>query len=125
MAGLLLQYGIENYFNGHTHALKHYRLDGVDSTDWFTSGAGCMVYTHDHDELEDPKQDVNNTHKLEELFYKKVSGFTSHTFSSDFSTLTSNVLDTDGNVLYTFTTKKQSGSKRAAAIEEKFTKVVV
>jgi predicted MPP superfamily phosphohydrolase len=102
---LFLARKINLYLNGHTHALKHYQIDGNKGIDWFTSGAGCMIHTHDQDQV------VNSAaaHSVEELFYQAVSGFTVHTFSKDFTTLTTKVIDTSGNVIYSFVTAK-SGS---------------
>lgn len=113
--GLFLDRKINLYLNGHTHALKHYQIDGDKSIDWVTSGAGCMVHTHDQDQLKEQCQGVDckveGTHKVDELFYKAVSGFTVHTFAEDFSTLTTKILDDTGATIHSFvTTKAKSDS---------------
>jgi len=99
------------YLNGHTHALKHYRVNAHTDIDFFTTGAGCMVHTHDQDvclgascvSAAEPAK-----YKVDEVFYKHASGFTAHTFSDDFSTLTTDVFDTSGNVLHSFVTAKRN-----------------
>jgi len=112
--GLLLAKNINLYLNGHTHALKHYQIDGNKNIDWVTTGAGCMVHTYDQDTCDTQDcaglNDARYTsdHKVEELFYKRVSGFTVHTFSDDFSSLTTNYLDTNGNSIHSFVTSKTS-----------------
>jgi len=122
--GLLLDRKINLYLNGHTHALKHYQIDGNKNIDWVTSGAGCMVHTHDQDMLITgdghflKPQSNQSSHKVEELFYKAISGFTTHTFSEDFSKLTTNIVDTQGNSIHSFVTAKNSeATKEAVEIE--------
>jgi len=106
--GLLLARKIHLYLNGHTHAMKHYQIDGVTNIDWVTSGAGCMVHTHDQDQ--DQVSFVNGSqHRAKELFYKAESGFTTHTFSEDFSTLTTKIVDTKGGTMNSFVTSKSAG----------------
>lgn len=100
--GLLLARKINLYLNGHTHALKHYQIDGNKNIDWVTSGAGCMVHTHDQDQA----KMLGGDHSVDEIFYQKVSGFTVHTFSADFSSLTTKILDSNGNAIHSFVTTK-------------------
>eukprot|EP00418_Pyrodinium_bahamense_P066433 CAMPEP_0179079286 /NCGR_PEP_ID=MMETSP0796-20121207/35564_1 /TAXON_ID=73915 /ORGANISM="Pyrodinium bahamense, Strain pbaha01" /LENGTH=423 /DNA_ID=CAMNT_0020776617 /DNA_START=14 /DNA_END=1286 /DNA_ORIENTATION=+ len=99
---VLLAAGVRLYLNGHTHALVHYKLDGNQEVDFVTSGAGCMVHTHDQD-LDD--WEVNG-HSRTEVAYKRVSGFTVHAFSEDFSELTTRFIDSAGNAIHTFSTSK-------------------
>eukprot|EP00929_Paragymnodinium_shiwhaense_P036041 TRINITY_DN19366_c0_g1_i1.p1 TRINITY_DN19366_c0_g1~~TRINITY_DN19366_c0_g1_i1.p1 ORF type:complete len:354 (+),score=101.33 TRINITY_DN19366_c0_g1_i1:67-1128(+) len=122
MTGLLQKRGINMYFNGHTHALKHYQLDGDTNIDWVTSGAGCMVHSHDQDVEVGAAE--KKDHDVKEVWYKAISGFTAHTFSEDFSTLSTQILDTDGNVLHSFKTYKKGGKQTTAVADEK-TSVVV
>mmetsp|Transcript_98032 Transcript_98032/g.247388 ORF Transcript_98032/g.247388 Transcript_98032/m.247388 type:complete len:356 (+) Transcript_98032:57-1124(+) len=99
------------YLNGHTHALKHYRINSQADIDFFTTGAGCMVHTHDQDVCLGATCASNEDlerYKVDELFYQAISGFTAHTFSEDFSTLTTKVLDVSGNVLHSFVTAKRT-----------------
>jgi len=109
---LLIARKINLYLNGHTHALKHYQIDGNKNIDWVTSGAGCMVHTYDQDTCDTQDctgltdERYTTTHKVEEVFYKKVSGFTVHTFSEDFSSLTTKILDTTGTSIHSFVTSK-------------------
>jgi len=106
--GLFLERKINLYLNGHTHALKHYQIDGNKGIDWVTSGAGCMVHTHDQDLLANPMP--NSTHKADEVFYKAASGFTVHSFSEDFSSLTTKIIDTTGSVIHSFVTAKNGAA---------------
>jgi len=95
------------YLNGHTHALKHYQVDSRKDIDFFTTGAGCMVHTKDQDVCSSGGcLGVDADHTPNELFYKKASGFTIHTFADDFSSLTTKVLDETGATLYSFVTAK-------------------
>lgn len=105
--GLLLARKINLYLNGHTHALKHYQIDDNKDIDWVTSGAGCMVHTHDQDM--EPLADEVRKHHATELFYKATSGFTVHTFSEDFSKLTTKILDASGSTIHSFVTAKNAG----------------
>lgn len=105
--GALLASKARLYLNGHTHALKHYQIDGRRDVDFLTTGAGCMIRTKDQDVchgatcLTDLAQ-----HSASEVFYQTVSGFSTHTFSDDFSTLTTKVVDTSGKVIHSFVTSK-------------------
>merc|ERR1712124_12526 len=47
-------------------------------------------------------------HQQETVFNKKTSGFTLHTFSADFSSLTTDFIDASGKKLHSFTVKKGS-----------------
>jgi len=114
---LMLAGKVSLYLNGHTHALKHYRVDSRTDIDFFTTGAGCMVHTRDQDVCLGPlcAQGMDpDGHRAEEVFYKAASGFTTHTFSEDFSTLKTEVLDVEGNVLHAFVTAKRSGANHSA-----------
>jgi len=70
-----------------------------------------MVYTKDQEVCSDTaclKID-DSSHKPEELFYKKVSAFSVHTFSEDFSSLKTDIVGTDGVTIYSFVTQKVVG----------------
>merc|ERR1712228_186903 len=98
---------IQLYLNGHTHAMKHYQIDGNKDIDWVTTGAGCMAHTHDREMMA-----TTSSHEVDEVFYKAVTAFSVHTFSDDFSTLTTKFLDTSGATIHSFATAKQgTGSK--------------
>merc|ERR1712039_596272 len=107
---------VSMYLNGHTHALKHYRINSETGIDFFTTGAGCMVHTHDQDVClgaSCPAESAEShrrrrKYRVKEVFYEKASGFTAHTFSEDFSMLTTKALDVSGNVLHSFVTAKRS-----------------
>merc|ERR1712137_1075087 len=99
------------------HALKHYQIDSHADIDFFTTGAGCMVHTHDQDVCLGHSCASNEEHrkyKVDEVFYKAVSGFTAHTFSEDLSTLKTEVLDVSGKVLHSFVTTKRSRANHSA-----------
>lgn len=100
------------YLNGHTHALKHYHIDSRTDIDWFTTGAGCMVHTKDQDTCTSALCGVQTKHTAKEIYYGRLNGFTVHTFSDDFSSLTTNAFDVNGKVVHTFVTAK-SGSEPA------------
>lgn len=108
--GIMLSNKIRLYLNGHTHALKHYQIDSEKDIDFFTTGAGCMIHTKDQDVCTSGVCSPDAAHKVDEIYYKRISGFTTHTFSDDFSTLTTKAIDTEGNVLHSFVTAKKAGS---------------
>lgn len=113
LTGLLLSKPIHLYLNGHTHALAHYHIDGNTGVDFVLTGAGCMVSTHDQEGRGPQNKTLSQTgsgHSYDEKWYKKVSGFTTHTFSSDFSSLTTKFIGTDGSELYTLTTQKNGAT---------------
>merc|ERR1719498_1908670 len=63
-----------------------------------------MVHTYDQDMHNNSTN--GGSHTVDEIFYKKISAFTVHTFSEDFSTLTTKFLDTSGSAIHTFVTAK-------------------
>lgn len=121
--GLFLERKIHLYLNGHTHALKHYHIDGNSNIDWVTSGAGCMVHTYDQEMSTTSDghflkpESKPSKHKADEAFNARKSGFTTHTFSNDFSTLTTNIVDASGSTIHSFVTAKNSEAKNEAEIE--------
>jgi len=52
------------------------------------------------------KSATNVGHTYKSVYNNKVSGFTKHTFSDDFSTLTTDFIGTDGSSMYSFTVTK-------------------
>eukprot|EP00928_Gymnodinium_smaydae_P080058 TRINITY_DN63861_c0_g1_i1.p1 TRINITY_DN63861_c0_g1~~TRINITY_DN63861_c0_g1_i1.p1 ORF type:complete len:450 (-),score=112.05 TRINITY_DN63861_c0_g1_i1:193-1542(-) len=113
ITGLLQQHNVKLYLNGHTHDLEHYRMDGHSNMDYVTSGAGCMVHTKDQDNEGEYSGPYTNGHSRDDVFRQKVSGFTVHTFSEDFATLTTKFLTGDGSEVHSFVTAKNGPSPPA------------
>lgn len=100
----LLQKPVHLYLNGHIHYLSQYQYKG-HAADFITTGAGCMVDTQDQ-KADPPFTEADHSF----LYNEKVSGFSLHTFSDDFSTLTTEFIGTDGKTLHTFVTSKDGKS---------------
>jgi hypothetical protein len=114
------QRGFSLYLNGHDHLLNKYTIDGSGS--YFTTGAGSMVSTADqqhprvlakydgreisHEELNHLNLTYHPSHNVVIQKTEVVAGFLSHTFSSDFSNLTTNMVKWDGSILYTYVSDK-------------------
>jgi len=109
--GAMLASKMRLYLNGHTHAMKHYQMVGDNDVDFLTTGAGSMVYTPDQDVCSSAGcvQSDGSSHQEKELFYQKVSAFSVHTFSEDFSSLKTDIVGTDGATIYSFVTQKAAG----------------
>lgn len=106
--------GFDLYLNGHAHTLSQYSIDGGGA--YITSGAGALVHTHDQDPTTPGRtltyqkvegqsghtftNPFNHTYKT--IFNKKAAGFTAHSFSNDYQTLTSDFIDYSGAVLHSF-----------------------
>lgn len=101
----LLKANMKVYFNGHTHELAHYNVDNRMDSDFITTGAGCMVHTHDQDMCS-----AEPSHSEQTVYRGKVSGFTVHTFSSDFTSLSTDFVGTDGKSVHKFVTSKTGPS---------------
>jgi len=115
--GAMQKRGFDLYLNGHEHMLTHYMVD--DAGAYVTSGAGSLVMSKD--QMHGRVFDKVNNKNLEEMAnlpyglghtYKPVftavkTGFTVHTFSPDFKTLTTDFLDTAGGTLHSFSIQKQ------------------
>lgn len=86
------------YINGHAHNLEHYSVDG--NPKYMTTGAGGMVIRMGG-EHEEHKTDSSG--RVHSVWLKTVTGFTSHTFAEDHSTVATEFWDTQQNVLYNFT----------------------
>jgi len=86
------------YLNGHVHSLQHYAING--QAKYITSGAGSMVVPTAamYMKVFHPKNNVR------EVWDKTITGYTVHTISGN--TLTTNFLDTNNNILHSFTVSK-------------------
>lgn len=136
----LQQANFHLYFNGHVHVMAHYQVDNMGT--YITSGAGCMVRVASPTEkaLEltnvtinaNGKRDIrdippleatscgvpNPQHSCQIVWQKTVAGFTTHTFSSDYSSLTTNIyqVTTEGSsVVHTLTTSKSGNGPQPPA----------
>ena len=116
------QHGFDLYLNGHVHTLTQYQLDGGGA--YVTSGAGALVMSHDQLggtpakdrtyrkansvelELLADASAAPSGHSYKQVFNAKVSGFTLHTFSDDYTQLSTVFLDTHGKTLHSFTVNK-------------------
>lgn len=113
---VLQDHGFSLYLNGHAHTLTHYTIDNVGA--YVTSGAGALVNTADQshpvtaaklkgEHLQRASSLRSATgHSYETVYNNVVAGFTSHTFSSDLTTLTTNFVTYTGEIVHTFTTDK-------------------
>merc|ERR1712232_1277813 len=116
LTSAMQSHGFDLYLNGHVHTLNQYTVDGKGA--YVTSGAGSLVISRDqlpgtphqcrtHNMslgLDISASDTGHDHKS--VFTARTSGFTLHTFSSDFSSLTTDFIDTSGSKLHSFTVKK-------------------
>jgi tartrate-resistant acid phosphatase type 5 len=109
--------GFSLYLNGHAHTLTQYTIDGYGS--YVTSGAGSLVNTPDQSStavtfklngesqhIEDPTDNAHNSHTYQTIFNQKVAGFTTHTFNSDFTILTTAFVSYTGEVVHSFSSSK-------------------
>jgi len=111
--------GFDLYLNGHVHTLSQYTVDGKGA--YVTSGAGSLVMSRDqfpgspaqcrtyNMSIGSDVGPVENGHQHASVFTERTSGFTLHTFSSDFSSLTTDFIDVGGEKLHSFTVKKGQG----------------
>ena len=121
LTGVLQNASFDLYLNGHVHNLAQYELDARGT--YIQSGAGCMVEIRNSklEEAQNPaKVDKHAAyrasraaqglgHSYRSLWENKIAGFTTHTFSSDLSELTTTFVDNNGNDLHTVTTKRGGG----------------
>jgi hypothetical protein len=92
------------YLCGHSHLLEHFIIDGKP-TPYIISGAGSMVnVTMDVK----PKGKSAPGHTYQNIFSQKVAGFTSHTFSADLQSLTTDLISYNGTAVYSLVIKKHS-----------------
>ncbi len=139
-ATLLQKHGFSIYLNGHTHTLNQYTLDGKGA--YVTTGAGAMVDTQDQShattrakllglnvtsaqvlsfvEGAEPQQQggSSSSHLYETVFNQAVAGFTLHTFNEAFSLLTTQYVSYTGQVVHSFTSKRNGKLKGDADAEE-------
>jgi len=130
LVSLLQQARVDLYLNGHVHTMAYYTVDGNGT--YITTGAGCMVRvpksgeeTSQEDELRllqstrghqsmraaNPKKvgascQGNRFHTCQTIMDTRVAGYTSHTFSADYTQLTTDFYKYDGSKFYTVTTNK-------------------
>ena len=90
------------YLNGHKHNLEHYSVNG--QAKYMTTGAGGMVLIGG-----DERDDAMNRAGIpavKSLWSKVVSGFSSHTFTDNGKTLTTEFWDVKKNeTIYSFDTR--------------------
>lgn len=96
---LLSDERVHLYINGHAHNLEHYAIDG--NPKYMTTGAGGMVIGHI--DLDGTQPSGTQPSRFHSMWLKTVTGFTSHTFEANYSTVATEFWDTKQNVLYNFT----------------------
>lgn len=114
---LIQNRGFSIYLNGHAHTLTQYTIDKKGA--YVTSGAGSLVNTVDQShpitakkvngsniEESDRISKSSTSHTYQTIYNNKVAGFTLHTFSADFSTLTTQFVTYTGSVVHSFTVNK-------------------
>ena len=90
------------YLNGHKHNLEHYSING--QAKYMTTGAGGMVLIGG-DDRDDANTDTPAS-AVKSLWSKVVSGFSSHTFTDNGKTLTTEFRDVKKNeTIYSFDTR--------------------
>lgn len=108
------EHGFSMYYNGHTHTLNAYQVD--DKNVYITSGAGSMVDTADqhsgsvlerlHSVAGNSRASKSVGHTYQTLFNQVVAGFAHSTFSSDFTTLETSLVNFEGKAVYSVTVNK-------------------
>jgi hypothetical protein len=95
------------YLNGHTHNLEHYEING--QAKYMTTGAGGMVVMG-RGAAHAKSMPTSSTTKSKSIWSKVVTGFTSHRFTNNGTTLVTNFLDTKSTKrpLYHFTVDLES-----------------
>ena len=114
------------YINGHVHLLTHYTMDNAGT--YITTGAACMVRVPSaaaEKKVEMPEVRLrtsscpyssNNGHSCQVVWEQVIAGYTTHTFSSDFSSLSTMFYDYDGNLLHTAVTQKGGSSGSGSGV---------
>lgn len=107
--GLLQQYPVKLYLNGHIHTLNQYTIDGDGY--YITTGAGSLVQTDDqsqgHAVTKLAGGSVNSSkHSYDTVWTQKVAGFTRHVFNDDFTSLETSFINYNGDVIHSFTVDK-------------------
>lgn len=118
LTSLIQNRGFGIYLNGHTHTMQQYTIDGKGS--YVTTGAGSMVNTTDqtHEmsllklsgesystQKVSARSNANN-HVFTSVCKQTVAGFTTHTFNSDFTTLTTQFVGYTGTILNEIVTNR-------------------
>jgi len=115
-ATLLEEHGFSIYLNGHVHTLNQYTIDGTGA--YVTTGAGSMVPTTDQQQpitkaklmgrnITSSVLTSGGQHTYETVYNNAVAGFTSHTFSSDYSKLFTQYITYTGEVVHSFTVNRK------------------
>ena len=102
---------VDVFINGHVHLLADYTMDNQGT--YITTGAGCMVDISQGKRAKDARMLRASSCPYSEKFHtcqikweQTIAGYTTHTFSTDFQTLTTNFYDYSGNLLHSRDTKK-------------------
>eukprot|EP00755_Sulcionema_specki_P007246 Sspe_Gene.37716::Locus_18204_Transcript_1_1_Confidence_1.000_Length_1252::g.37716::m.37716/K14379/ACP5; tartrate-resistant acid phosphatase type 5 len=90
---LLTSSKVDLYLNGHTHELNQYVVDG--SGHYITTGAGCMVAINDKSD----RITTTAKHEAHYEWWSRTAGFTTHTFSSTFKSLTTKFVAYNGTTI--------------------------
>jgi len=135
----LQQYNFQLYINGHVHLLSHYTIDNKGT--YITTGAGCMVRvpgttsSSKGDSSSSSSWDAetmakvrnvkwspsscpsssDSTHTCQIVWEQTIAGYTTHSFSEDFSKLYTYIYDYDGHLLHTATTLRNGGSDSSSS----------
>jgi hypothetical protein len=116
----LQQAKFDLYINGHVHLLSHYTMDNAGT--YITTGAACMVRVpaaQAEKKINIPEakwtpsscpSSSSNGHSCQIVWEQTIAGYTTHSFSSDFSELSTFIYDYDGNLLHTAVIQKGGGS---------------
>ena len=129
LTSLLQSIKVDLYLNGHTHEMAQYSVDNNPA--YVTTGGGCMVKVEGHDEsaydharkmrAKNGEQEVAKTivdarghvemvdadgHSYDSVWFKRVAGYTAHTFSQDLSELNTTFYDGYGKRIRSFVVKK-------------------
>lgn len=112
--------GFSIYLNGHAHTLTQYTINNAGA--WVTSGAGSMVDTVDQtgvstsmkvqgmditgEDIERFPIELQESYTYQTVYNTKTAGFTLHTFSADFSYLTTDFVSYNGATLHSFNVYK-------------------
>jgi hypothetical protein len=89
------------YLNGHTHNLEHYEIK--KQAKYMTTGAGGMVLIGEYNESFERFRPTITNNGAQSLWSKVVTGFTSHTFMYNGSTLRTEFWDAKKNdSIYSF-----------------------
>jgi hypothetical protein len=119
LTAIIQQAGFDLYLNGHVHLMAHYTIDGAGT--YITSGGGCMVRVPQDElakKLKEPQPKLGETscphntrykHSCELVYQQTIGGYTTHTFSDDYKTLSTFLYDYAGNLLHTAVVNKGSG----------------